>query len=237
MLFAHSLTGNGLRGEPFYAPLVEQGWQVLAMDQRGHGEAPRETDPAGFALAAMATDLVDVLDDAGWDTAWFAGGSMGAATALAAAVQVPQRVEGLALMAPAVGRTTNAGAPMFQRIADGFAGGGMAGGVAAWRQEMGALGATDADLDGQEAELRLLAGPDNLACLLATMPRWTMADELDAVSQFDVPVVVLAWDGDDVHPMALAEEIAASAKHGRLLPVTSGDPLALFQTLAAALPA
>jgi hypothetical protein len=64
-----------------------------------------------------------------------------------------------------------------------------------------------------------------------------MADELDAVSQFDAPVVVLAWDGDDVHPMALAEEIAASAKHGRLLPVTAGDPLALFQTLAAALPA
>jgi len=236
ILFAHSLTGNGLRAEPFMAPLIEQGWQVLAMDQRGHGQATRETDPARFAVRAMGADLLDVLDEAGWDTAWFAGGSMGAATALAAAVQAPERVEGLALLAPAVGRAANAGAPMFRRIADGFAAGGMDGGVAAWRREMAAAGAADPQhLDGQEAELRQL-GAENLACLLATMPCWTMAEELDAVSQFDVPVLVLAWAGDDIHPMALAEEIAASAKHGRLLPVPTGDPFGLFTTLAGALP-
>jgi pimeloyl-ACP methyl ester carboxylesterase len=233
MLFAHSLIGNGLGAEPFLTPLLDDGWQVVAVDQRGHGSAPPVASAAEAALAEYAADLLAVLDEAGWDTAWLAGGSMGAGTALAAAARAPERVEGLALMAPAFGRTPNAGAAMFGRIAGAFEN-GMDAGVAAWRQVLGVTGAPVESLDAHELELRKL-DPASLAIILRTVMGWTMDAEFDVLGQLDVPVLVLAWEGDDIHPMAVAEEIAGLAKHGQVHVVPDGDPFALFRSLAALL--
>ena len=222
MVFAHSLTGNGMQAAPLFQPLVDNGWQVAAMDQRGHGQATRITDPARLALGELADDYLAVLDDLGWDTAWFGGGSMGAATALAAAARSPHRVEGLALIAPAFGPTPNVGAAMFKEIADAFAR-SMDDGLAAWQQHLG-----DEHLD-QLVPL----GQDNLACLLATVPAWTLS--LDFIAQLDVPVVVLAWQGDDIHPWSLAESITSSVARGALHHIGGTGPADLFSALAESL--
>lgn len=212
MLFAHSLTGCGVGIAPLFAPLTDAGWQVAAMDQRGHGTAPRTTD---FSLDAMAGDYLGVLDALGWESAWFAGGSMGAAVAQAAAAVAPDRVDGLAVIAPAFGPTENACAARFGEVAAAFDV-SMEEGVAAWTSRFG-----EAPVD----QLRPL-GAENLACMLRAVPRWTLDVELPAV-----PVVVVAWEGDDVHPWSLAELLSPAP-----VKVEPTDPLAMFAALARALP-
>jgi pimeloyl-ACP methyl ester carboxylesterase len=213
MLFAHSLTGTGTAAGAFFEALP--GWQVVAPDQRGHGQATRITDAARFSRDEMADDLLAVLDHAGWDRCWFGGGSMGVATALTAARKAPERVEGLALMAPAFGPERNAGADMFAEIGRAFAAGFEAG-RQLWLERCGPDNV--AQLDG--------LGADNLLTMLTTVPGWTMDADVD----LDVPVVVLAWKDDDIHPWWLAEHMA---KSGTLRETAVLD---LFPTLAGLLP-
>lgn len=226
LVFAHSLTASGLDAPGFFRPLHDLGWQVAAMDQRGHGLASAIHDPARFALDEMGSDIVAVLDDLGWESAWFTGGSMGAATALAAAVSVPARVDGLGLMAPAFGRSPNVAREVFRSIGLAFGSGGTDAGIAAWVEAFPGL---------DPPPTLATMGAENLACLLGAVMSWTLGPALDVLPSFAVPVLVLAWSGDDIHPWAVAEEIVALARHGRLQQVGVGNPAELFTALAALL--
>lgn len=224
MVFAHSLTATGTGAGPFLQPFVDDGWTVAAPDQRGHGRSP-VTDPALLSVERCAGDLIAVMDDQGWPTAWLAGGSMGAAPALAAAVASPDRVEGLVLLAPAFSAEPNPARDDFAAVADALDEGGFRVGAQVWRKRMVARGAPDAAVDGQIAQL---AQHDvaSLACFLRTIPAWTLPDVMSRVHALDMPVVVLAWTGDDVHPFSLAAEIASAAPRGSLVEI---EPAAMAQ--------
>jgi pimeloyl-ACP methyl ester carboxylesterase len=65
--------------------------QVIALDCRGHGESDKPHDPAAYAAHEMTDDVVRLMDHLGVATADLMGYSMGAGTALRAAVRHPQR--------------------------------------------------------------------------------------------------------------------------------------------------
>ena len=74
------------------------GRDVVAYDRRGHGETP-----AAEAPFRHVDDLLAVLDLVSPDApAWLVGSSMGGGVALDAALEAPERVAGLVLLAPAV---------------------------------------------------------------------------------------------------------------------------------------
>lgn len=227
LLFAHSLLASGLGAAVFFTPMIDAGWQVAAVDQRSHGAASLITDPAGIALPEMADDLIAVLDALGWQSAWFFGASMGAATTLSAALAHPGRVDGVVLLSPAFGRTVNVTADRFRAIGAAFIEGGIDEGVAAWREMFAALGSGDAELDYHETQLRAM-GAKSAGHLLCEVMGWTV--DIDAVGDLDVPVGVLSWDGDEIHPLALGEEIASLAPRGHFEAVSPADPMTLFQT-------
>src|SRR3954471_21484419 len=80
------------------ARLGAAGRDVVAYDRRGFGDVP----PAGEPFRHV-DDLLAVLDAVSPDTpAWLAGSSMGGGVALDAALEAPERVAGLVLLAPAV---------------------------------------------------------------------------------------------------------------------------------------
>lgn len=235
LLFAHALTAPGLRADEFFVPLLGRGWTVATLDQRNHGEASFVTDPVLLRLAAFGDDLVAVLDDLGWDRVWWCGGSMGAATVLAATEAVPERVAGMALIAPAVGPELNAGRDDFLAIAAAFRTGGADAGIARWRGQLTARGADTAALDQRAGMLRA-RDPTATACLLEAVMGWTAGSAIDAVRQLTVPVLVLGWTGDDIHPWSLAEQIAATAPQGRVHRLweadDSGGPELMSEALA-----
>ena len=72
------------------------GFDVLAVDCRGHGASEKPKGP--YSVEQFAGDLAAVLDHADWDTVVVGGASMGGCVALTFAALHPERVAGLALI-------------------------------------------------------------------------------------------------------------------------------------------
>jgi pimeloyl-ACP methyl ester carboxylesterase len=80
------------------ARLAAAGFDVVAYDRRGFGEVP----PSGAEFRHV-DDLLAVLDAVTPDApAWVVGSSMGGGVAVDAALEAPDRVAGLVLLAPAI---------------------------------------------------------------------------------------------------------------------------------------
>lgn len=80
-----------------YVGLLARHFQVIAVSPRGHGRSSKPHDAAAYSLAAIAGDLVAVLDDLAVPRAVVWGYSLGAKFALTLAAQAPERVAGLVL--------------------------------------------------------------------------------------------------------------------------------------------
>lgn len=92
-------TGSWELWEEPYELLTAAGWRCIAYDHRGSGESP--VDPDLITVAAMADDVVGVLDALGVEDCVLGGESMGAAIAQLAVERHPDRFTGLVLVAPA----------------------------------------------------------------------------------------------------------------------------------------
>jgi pimeloyl-ACP methyl ester carboxylesterase len=80
------------------ARLGAAGRDVVAYDRRGFGDVPPASAPFRHV-----DDLLAVLDAVSPDApTWLVGSSMGGAVALDAALEAPERIAGLVLLAPAV---------------------------------------------------------------------------------------------------------------------------------------
>ncbi|MBX9589588.1 MAG: alpha/beta fold hydrolase [Hyphomonadaceae bacterium] len=89
--FASSVRDNWV--DPgWVAFLTGQGFRVIAIDNRGHGESEKIYDPKAYAAALMAEDARGLLDHLGIARADVMGYSMGARIAAFLALQHPDRV-------------------------------------------------------------------------------------------------------------------------------------------------
>jgi pimeloyl-ACP methyl ester carboxylesterase len=71
--------------------------RCAALDQRGHGESQKFYEAAAYAPAALAGDVLALLDHLGLERADLFGYSMGSRTAIATALAAPDRVSSLIL--------------------------------------------------------------------------------------------------------------------------------------------
>jgi 3-oxoadipate enol-lactonase len=94
MLLSHSWFCDG-RQWPQVPVLVDAGYRVLNMDNRGHGQSGAQREP--FTIWEMADDLIAVMDDAGVDEAIVVGLSIGGMAGLRATLRYPERVRALVL--------------------------------------------------------------------------------------------------------------------------------------------
>ena len=100
------------------ARLGAAGRDVVAYDRRGFGDVP----PAGGPFRHV-DDLLAVLDAVSPDApAWLVGSSMGGQVALDAALDAPERVAGLVLLAPAVSGDPGLDDEAFNAATNGLAG-------------------------------------------------------------------------------------------------------------------
>lgn len=237
LVFAHGLQGLGSRALAGNAPLVEAGWTVATFDQRGHGDATPILQPHGYDAEAMGSDLWAVADAAGFDRCWIGGGSMGAATSFRAAVQCPERVEGLIQVCPAIWNTEHQAVWLFDLIANQLAEKGIDGVIALWREFLAQVGAGEDQLAFLD-DLRL-HDPKSLECALRSVPRWTLPDMPDAFASFDFPVIVVCWDGDYIHPLEVGRGVANAAKIDPIevdFQAVQSDPLFVASVLAERVP-
>jgi aminoacrylate hydrolase len=90
------LGGLGAFWQPQFAALSER-FHVIAYDQRGTG-ANKSALPENYTIAAMAEDVVEVLDQAGIERCCFMGHALGGLVGMELALRFRARVSGLVLV-------------------------------------------------------------------------------------------------------------------------------------------
>jgi 4,5:9,10-diseco-3-hydroxy-5,9,17-trioxoandrosta-1(10),2-diene-4-oate hydrolase len=83
-----------------YAALANAGYRVVGADLKGHGLSDKPLDTAEYTLEAMGRHVLEIMDALALSRAALVGHSLGGALAVRTALQAPERVSHLALLAP-----------------------------------------------------------------------------------------------------------------------------------------
>ncbi|HYA04971.1 MAG TPA: alpha/beta hydrolase [Xanthobacteraceae bacterium] len=100
LLLIHGLTGQMRHFTHSLFDLLERDYRVVIIDRPGNGYST-PPPPAGAAVAAQARTIAHFAEAIGLNRPLVVGHSLGGAVALALAVDFPDRIAGLALIAPA----------------------------------------------------------------------------------------------------------------------------------------
>ncbi len=97
VILLHGGLGNSRNWGYQIPALVEQGYEVIVIDSRGHGRSTRDDRPYSYEL--MASDVLAVMDALVIERAALVGWSDGACTALILSDFHPSRVDGVVFFA------------------------------------------------------------------------------------------------------------------------------------------
>jgi pimeloyl-ACP methyl ester carboxylesterase len=206
--------------------LLRRGYRLIAYDARGHGvsePAPR------YEYGDLVGDLEAVLAQLDLERAPLVGSSMGATTAMAFALEHPERVPALVQITPAYMGDARAGAEDWERMAaelergdlDAFARVAQPDGVPErWREV-----AHEAIRQRMERHEH----PEAVAQALREVPRSIAWNGLEPLESLELPVLVVGSrdEADPLHPLAAAREYARRLPHAELVVEDPGQsPLA-----------
>jgi len=100
VVLVHGLLLSQRMHEPLARALAQRGNHVVTIDLLGHGLSDRPEEPASYATASFAEQVVALLDHLAIDEAVILGTSLGANTALEVAALAPARVRGMVVEMP-----------------------------------------------------------------------------------------------------------------------------------------
>lgn len=180
---------------------------------RGHGASPLPDEP--FTYDALGRDLEGVADEHGATQAL--GVSMGAGALLSLLSRRPDRFERVVLFLPAAVDLprTDAAVRRLSTLAAALDAGDRTAVADAVREEV------PAGLPGVEAYVRartayLLASP-GVGAALRGLPAGTPVPDRSRLSAVSAEVLLLAQEGDPLHPAQVARELAAVLPRVRLV--------------------
>ncbi len=213
VVWGHGLTSSTAAEEAMgmgVADLPADRYRVVRYDARGHGESEATTDPDDYAYPALAADQLGLADALGLDRFVTGGLSMGSGTALHTAVAAPDRVLALVLGIPPTAWEGRIARGAVYQDRGRFL---RENGLEAFVEQ--ALAEPLAPIFAPFAE-QVRAGirsryesydPEVLAPLLTGIGGSDLPAP-EAVAGLAMPVLVLAWKDDPVHPEATAERLA-----------------------------
>jgi pimeloyl-ACP methyl ester carboxylesterase len=205
--WGHGLSGSMAQDDEFgvidFSRLADR-YRVVRWDARGHGLSGGKPVPDDYHWDNLSRDLLGLADALGVDRFVAGGASMGAATALHAATQAPDRIAGLVLvLAPTAYESRGAqadlyraGAVLIERV-----------GLEAYLDALFKL--SSPAILGDLAE-RLRPIPQVADELLPFVLRGAADSDLpavDAVRAITVPSLLLPWTTDPGHPMSTSERL------------------------------
>jgi pimeloyl-ACP methyl ester carboxylesterase len=199
--------------------LIKRGYRLIAYDARGHGAS---SAAESYEYADLVGDLEAVLAHLGIERSALVGSSMGAATAMAFALEHPERVAALVQITPAYtgyARTADVDHDTWERLASELERGGIEAFVAVaqpdnvpdrWREI--AREATRQRMERHEH-------PDAVAAALRQVPRSVAWKRLDALSDLDVPVLIVGSrdEADSLHPLGVAQQYERTLPRSELV--------------------
>jgi 3-oxoadipate enol-lactonase len=232
ILLLHGLTATRRNVVQGSNHLARRGHRLIGYDARGHGESQPAPHPAEYEYSDLVGDLEAVLESLGLERPVLAGSSMGAATAMAYALERPDAVSALVQITPAYNGTARMDPRQlaaWERLAEGLESGGVDGFVAAttmhpmperWRE---AAELATRQRVGRNRNLQAVADA------IRVVPRSAAFEGLGRLQDLDVPTLVVASrdEADPLHPYEIAERYASLLPRGELVVEDEGDtPLA-----------
>ena len=194
-----------------------EGWEVLAIDCRGHGASGKPAGP--YTAEQFADDLAAVLDHAGWDRALIGGASMGGCVALAFAARHAARVSGLALIDTTAWYGESA-PEVWEERAQKALEDGMAALVPFQKTRWFSDGFREANPQAVETAVAVFLAND-LAAYADTCRMLGRCDQRAALPGFGCPVEIVVGEQDYATPVAMAEAMAGAIP-GAVLTVLPG---------------
>jgi pimeloyl-ACP methyl ester carboxylesterase len=187
--------------------LMKRGYRLVAYDARGHGAS----SPAdSYEYADLVGDLEAVLAHLGIERTALVGSSMGAATAMAFALEHPERVAALVQITPAYtgyARTADVDGDSWELLAAA-----LERGVDVFVEVAQPEGLPERWREiAREATRQRMArheDPAAVAAALRQVPSSVAWKGLDALRDLDVPVLIVGSrdEADALHPLGVAQE-------------------------------
>ena len=180
---------------------------LLRYDARGHGDSG--STPGGYGWDELAQDQLDLASAVGIDTYIAGGASLGMATALHAAVAAPDRIDKLIFMIPPTAWETRAAqTDRYELMASIVESKGVEPLIAA-AADMPVpepFRDVEAMLKDSQADAMRAADPQRLATVFrgATGANFPPPER---VAELPMPVQILAWTGDDGHPVSTVDRL------------------------------
>lgn len=218
LIVAHGLLGSVQHTPPAEQPaaFAARGLRALAYDARGHGTSGYSRDRSHYTFSALAEDMHGLMLALGIERASIYGGSMGAGTALALALAHPDAVEKLILRSPTgVAETLKPAQRIFGGLSLLYQ---TLGTRLAARAIMMTGDARRAQADDPGRDLRAFYEGQRRAAVVPAI-RGVLFDEeiaLDRAAEVEHPTLILAHDGDPVHPLETAELLHDRMPHAKL---------------------
>jgi pimeloyl-ACP methyl ester carboxylesterase len=215
--------------------LARRGYRLVGYDARGHGASSPAPDPHAYQYADLVADLEAVLADLEVERPVLVGSSMGAATAMAYALEHPEEIPALVQITPAyngAGRTAETvEEDTWARLADALEEGGVEGFVAVSQPDDLPERWRDVAQEATRQRMERHEHPAAVAAALRVVPYSEAFHGLERLESLDVPTLVVGArdDADWLHPFEIAEEYARRLPNAELAVEDEGDPPLAWQ--------
>jgi pimeloyl-ACP methyl ester carboxylesterase len=209
--------------------LIKRGYRLIGYDARGHGaSSPGDS----YEYADLVGDLEAVLAHLDIERTALVGSSMGAATVMAFTLRHPERVAALVQITPAYtgyARTGDVDGDSWERMASELERGGVDAFVEAAQPEGLPERWREVAREATRQRMERHGDPAAVADALRQVPRSTAWKGLDALSDLEVPVLIVGSrdEADSLHPLGVAEEYDRKLSRSELVVEDKGkSPLA-----------
>jgi pimeloyl-ACP methyl ester carboxylesterase len=209
--------------------LLKRGYRLIAYDARGHGSS---SPGLTYEYPELVEDLEAVLAELELERTALAGSSMGAATAMAFALEHPERVPALVQITPAYtgyARTGDVDGDSWERLAAGLESGGVDAFVEVAQPEGLPEKWREIAREATRQRMERHEHPEAVAQALRQVPRSIAWKGLEPLEHLQIPVLIVASrdEADQLHPLGVAEEYARRLPHAELVVEDKGSsPLA-----------
>ena len=204
LVVSHGLTSTRKQSLKQFKPLFED-YRIIALDQRGHGESEPVMEGNQYKVGLMADDLLAVFNYFNLESAILCGESMGAATALHFALEHPGRVKTLLISAPAFGYEPNSEKERFGQMSNFIRDNGMELFLSLSKERWDEDPAIPEGAFEQFSTMMKSHNETSIYLAIEKVLEWQLAEDLDRLSQLTIPVKMIAWPGDPLHPESLAK--------------------------------